>query len=164
MDHVGVCLLGERSARRCLPDMLFIIVVLAPFTNLVRNQIHPHRTQTPICPIKEMSPPALVALTKALVPDLAIVPTLFTSSSSVRILNRDGRIAPVRNGLDEIGLSLWIGDGLVPDPVEGIGGIRNQLVEKDFLVGKEAVHDHAHQLLNVGIGRGGTWFRETLEQ
>ena len=21
-----------------------------------------------------------------------------------------------------------------------------------------------HQLLNVGIGRGGTWFRETLEQ
>ena len=93
-----------------------------------------------------MSPPALVAFTQTSVPDLAIVPTLFTSSSSVRSLDRDGRLGPVRNDLDEIGLGHL---------VESIGGIRNQLVEKDFLVGKKGVHDHAHQLLNVGIVREG---------
>ena len=83
-----------------------------------------------------------MASMKALVPDLAIVRRMFTSSFFVfpnaRILVGDGRIGFVRNDLDEeirLGLDLfWIGDGLAPDLVEGIGRIRNQLAEKDFLV------------------------------
>merc|ERR1719284_1066076 len=73
--------------------------------------------------------------------------------TNARILDRDGRIGLVRNNLDEeirLGLDLlWIGDGLVPDLVEGIDRIRNQLAEKDFLIGVENVDDQAHQLLNV---------------
>ena len=80
------------------------------------------------------------------------------SSRFVRILDRGGRTGPVRNDLDEIGLSidlLWIVHGLVPDLVEGIEKIRNQLTEKDSLVGIEGVDDQALQLLNVDIARDG---------
>ena len=109
----------------------------------------------------EMSPPALMAFKTAMVPDLPM------SSRFVRILDRGGPTGPVRNGLDEIGLSLdllWIVH--VPDLVEGIRRIRNQLTEKDFLVGIEGVDDQAHQLLNVDIAREGLrhGFGENLEQ
>ena len=102
-----------------------------------------------------------MALKKTLVPDLAIIPRLFTSLFFVRTLHRDGRIGHVRNDHDEetgLGLDLlWI-RGVGPDLVESIGGIRNQLAEKDFLVGIGGVDDQAHQLL---IGEGlQTWFRE----
>ena len=88
-----------------------------------------------------------------------IVHELVLCHSNARIVGRDGRIGLVRNNLDEeirLGLDLfWIGDGLVPDPVEGIGRIQNQLSEKDFLIGVENVDDQAHQLLNVGIEGAG---------
>ena len=47
----------------------------------------------------------------------------------------------VRDDFDEevrLGLDLfWIGDGLVSDIVEGIGGIRDELTKKDLLVEKK---------------------------
>ena len=107
----------------------------------------------------EMSPLALMASMKVLGTRFGdrpkIVHQLVLCHPNAGILNRDGRIGLVRNDLDEeirLGLDLFrIGDGLVPDLVEGIGRIRNQLAEKDFLIGVEGVDDQAHQLLDVGI-------------
>ena len=93
-----------------------------------------------------------MASMKALV---SLVHELILCHTNARILDRDGGIGLVRDDLDEeiwLGLDLFgIGDRLVPDLVEGIGRIRNQLAEKDFLVGVKSVDDQAHQLLNVSI-------------
>merc|ERR1719284_1185027 len=158
MDHLGVLLHGEGSARRRLPDVLFIVVVLADHTNLVRNQVR--RVE----PYSKLSNHGDVAagthgLHKSLGTRLGdrpeIVHELVLCHPNARILDGDGRIGLVWDDLDEevwLRLDLfWVGDGLVPDLVEGIGRIRNQFAEKDFLVGVKGVDDQAHQLLNVGI-------------
>ena len=41
----------------------------------------------------------------------------------------------------------------LPDLVERIGGVGNQLTQKDLLVGVEGVDDEGHQLLDVRIER-----------
>ena len=40
---------------------------------------------------------------------------------------------------------------LVSDLVQGIGGVRDQLTEEDFLVGVECVDDEGHELGNLSL-------------
>ena len=40
---------------------------------------------------------------------------------------------------------------LVPNLIEGIGGVGDQLAKEDFFVGVESVDDQAHQLSNLGL-------------
>lgn len=49
--------------------------------------------------------------------------------------------------LNDVGVS----EGAIPDLIEGIGGIGDELSEEDFFVGVEGVDDEAHQLLDVSI-------------
>jgi hypothetical protein len=60
------------------------------------------------------------------------------------------------NSDSELGLGLellWLGNRLVADLVEGVGGVGNELSEEDLLVGVESVDDKGHQLLDVGVER-----------
>ena len=84
-----------------------------------------------------MSQRALVDSMKALAPEDArpkMVHELVLCGPNVWILDRIDQLGLVWDEL-AVEFDLWIGDSLVPDPVEGIGRIRNQLVEKDFLLG-----------------------------
>ena len=80
---LGVVLHGERDTGRRLPDVLFDVIVLAHDKNLVRNQKDEEKS-TPNWPIREMTPQAFMVSKNALVPDLPIVPKLFTSSFFVK--------------------------------------------------------------------------------
>ena len=60
--------------------------------------------------------------------------------------------------VDELDLHLGVAvedggvrEGLVPDLIEGIGGVRDQFAEEDLLVRVEGVDDQAHELLDIGI-------------
>ena len=61
----------------------------------------------------------------------------------------------VRDDLDEELLLVvqlaGVSQGLVPDLVQGIGGVGDQLPEEDLLVGVERVDDQAHQLGNISL-------------
>ena len=65
----------------------------------------------------------------------------------------------VRNDLDEeVGLSLELGgvrQGLVPDFVQGIRGVGDELFEEDLLVVVKGVDDQAHQLGDFCLEREG---------
>jgi hypothetical protein len=47
--------------------------------------------------------------------------------------------------------NVGVGEGSVPDLIEGIRGIGDELSEEDLLVGVEGVDDEAHQLLDVSV-------------
>ena len=107
------------------------------------------------------------------VPDLAIVPKLLTSSALVMpkwkkdiddlkmdLTNssvHDGQrlVGLVRSDLDVQVLAcfqlLRLGQGLVADLVQGVGRVRNEFAQEDFLVAVEGVDDQAHQLRDFGL-------------
>jgi len=95
---------------------------------------------------------------KAFVPDLAIVPRFVISSCfvipipvswivSVVCLVRDYRDLERRLILDQFGVR----QRLVPDLVQRVRGIRNQLPQEDLLVRVKGVDDQAHQLSNFRL-------------
>ena len=48
-----------------------------------------------------------------------------------------------------------VGQGLVADLVQGIGGVGDQLTEENLFVGVECVDDEAHELCDLGLeGKG----------
>ena len=143
----------ERSARRRLQDVLFIVVVLADYTNPVQNQMRRRE------PNAELSNHGDVTSSSHGIHE-SLGTRVGDSPKIVHELvlchpNDRSSIGLVRNDLDEeirLGLDLfWICDRLVPDLVESIGRIRNQLAQTEFLTGVERVDDQGHQLLNVGI-------------
>ena len=84
-----------------------------------------------------------------------IVDHLVLGHADARVFDGDGGVSLVWDDLDEkvwLGFDfLWVGDRLVADLVQRIGGVGDQLAQEDFLVGVEGVNDQAHQLLDVGI-------------
>mmetsp|Transcript_65899 Transcript_65899/g.174744 ORF Transcript_65899/g.174744 Transcript_65899/m.174744 type:complete len:435 (-) Transcript_65899:40-1344(-) len=158
VHHFGVFLHGERTTSRRLPDVLFIVVVLANHTDLVRNQIGRIEANSKLPDhgnVAASTHGLHESLGTRLGDSAEIVHELVLCHANTRVLDRNCRIGLVRDDFDEeirLGFDfLWICDGLVANLVKGIGRIRNQLTEKDFFVGVECVDDQAHQLLNVGI-------------
>ena len=79
--------------------------------------------------------------------------------ADARVLDLDREVRLVRDDFDEeVRLRLdfvRVFAGLVPDVVQGIRGIGDQLAQEDLLVGVEGVDDQAHQLLDISIeGKG----------
>ena len=97
----------------------------------------------------------------ALVPERAMVPSASTISSWLMPMPLSSTVRTARLGVDpdgDAGLGvvaekLGLGDGLVAQPLAGIGGVGDQLAEEHVLVGIDRVHHEVQQARNVGFER-----------
>lgn len=91
--------------------------------------------------------------------DSEIVDHFLLGHTDTGIVEGKGVVALVRDDSDlEVGLDidasgLGVGDRLVSDLVQSVGGIGDQFSEEDVLVRVEGVDDQSHQLLDISVER-----------
>mmetsp|Transcript_85951 Transcript_85951/g.240539 ORF Transcript_85951/g.240539 Transcript_85951/m.240539 type:complete len:294 (-) Transcript_85951:7-888(-) len=160
VHKLRVLLHRERAAGAGLPDILFIVVMLADHPHLVRNEVCRVEAHTELPDHGDVAAGRHrlhESLRTRLGNGAKVVDELVFRHADARVLDGDRRVCLVWDDLDEkVRLSLdllRIGDGLVPDLVQGVGCVGNQLAQEDLLVAVEGVDDQAHQLLNVSVER-----------
>jgi len=155
---LGILSDGERTTGGGLPDVLLVVVVLGDDGDLIGDQVGGVETDTELTDHGHITTSGH-SLHKGLGTGLGdcteVVNELVLGHTDTRILDGQGGVGAVRNDLDEeirLRLDLLrVGDGLVTDLIEGIGGVGDQLTEEDFLVGVESVNDERHQLLDISV-------------
>merc|ERR1712238_405164 len=158
VHHLCILLNCERATRARFPNILLIVVVLAYHPDFVGHKVRrveAHAELTNHADVATRSHRLHEGLCATLRNGTKIVDQLILRHANTRILDGDGRVRFVWHDLDEeirLRLNLvWVRDGLVPDLVQGIRSIGNQLSQEDLLVGVKGVDDQAHELLNVSI-------------
>merc|ERR1712032_1717729 len=155
VHELAVLLDGEGSASGGLPDVLLVIVVLADHADLVGDEVCGVETDTELSDhgnITACGHGLHERLGAGLGDGAEVIHQLVLGHANSRILDGQGGVGLVGDDLDvEVWLRLdllGIGDRLVADLVQSIGGVGNQFSQEDFLVGVERVDDQAHQLLD----------------
>merc|ERR1719225_2006799 len=144
---------GEGPTSRGLPDVLLVVVVLGGDGDLVSNQVGGVETHAELTNHGYVSP-GRESLHEGLGPGLGdgpeVVDHVSLGHANTGVNDGEGIGIRVRDDLDEEFLLVvqlaGISEGLVPDLVQGIGGVGDQFSEENFFVGVEGVDDQAHQL------------------
>ena len=139
-------------------DILFVVIVLADHAHLVRHEVSTVEAHAKLPDHGDVSA-SRHCLHKGLCATFGnsaqIVDKLILRHADARVLDGEGRVGLVRDDLDEeIGLGLnliRVCDTLIPNLVQGIGSIGDQLAQEDLLVAVEGVDNQRHQLLDVSI-------------
>lgn len=84
------------------------------------------------------------------------------------ILDGQGLVLLVRNDVDAeilLGIELArVGESLISDLVKGIGCVRHQFSQEDFLVGVDGVDDEREQLRNLSLELEGLRHLDCVER
>jgi hypothetical protein len=158
---LGILSHGESTSSGGLPSPLMLIIIrLRDNGNPIGNKISRIETDTKLSNHGDIST-ARKSLHKGLSTGLGdstkIVDQLLLGHTDTGIPESKGIVGLIGNNPDsEVGLNvqlstLRVGNGLVPDLIEGIGSIRNQLSKENLLVRIEGVDDQTHQLLDISL-------------
>ncbi len=155
---IGVGLDREGSAGGGLPNVLLVVVVLGGHDDLVGNEVGGVEADTELTDHTDVGA-SLERLHEGLRAGLGdgtqVVDEISLGHADAGVHDGEGLVLLVGRDLDEeVLLSLelgGIGEGLIPDLVEGVGRVGDQLTEEDFLVRVECVDDQAHQLSDLGL-------------
>mmetsp|Transcript_18093 Transcript_18093/g.30891 ORF Transcript_18093/g.30891 Transcript_18093/m.30891 type:complete len:540 (-) Transcript_18093:58-1677(-) len=148
----------EGSSGVGLPLELLVVVVLGDHSHLLGHEVGGVETHSELTDHADVgaSGDGLHEVPGAGLGDGSeVVDEVALGHSDSTVVDGEGVVSLVRNDPDfEVGLGLellGLRDRVVPDLVEGVGGVGDELSQEDLLVGVEGVDDETHQLLDVGV-------------
>ena len=161
---------GEGSAGLGAPGVGLVVVVLGGNLDLVGDEVGRVETDAELADHGDVGSGGEglhEGLGSGLGDGTEVVDEVGLGHADTGILDGEGVVGLVGDELDvEVGLGVQdgrVGEGLVADLVEGIGGVGDQLTEEDFFVGVEGVDDQGEELVDisregVAFSVGGLWF------
>ena len=154
---------GEGSAGLGAPGVGLVVVALGGDLDLVGDEVGRVETNTELSDHGDVGSGGEglhEGLGSGLGDGTEVVDEVGLGHADTGILNGEGVVGLVGDELDvEVGLGVQngrVGEGLVTDLVEGIGGVGDQLTKEDLLVRVEGVDDEGEEL--VDISREGVAF------
>ena len=140
---------GEGTTGGGLPDVLVVVVVLGDDGDLVGDEVGGVETDTELTDHRDIGGTGLESLHEGLGAGVGdgteVVDEVGLGHTDTGIADGEGLVGLIGDDLDvEVlaGVELGgVGEGLVTDLVEGIGGVGNQLTKEDLLVLVEGVND-----------------------
>ena len=168
-DALGLGRVGgdrERAARGGLPRVLLVVVRLRRDDDLLRDEVRGVEADAELADHGDVRA-GLERLHEGLRAGLGdrtkIVDEVGLGHADARVDDGQGVVGLVGHDVDlEVRLGVEdrrIGQRLVADLVERIGGVRDELAEEDLLVRVERVDDQRQQLVDVGREGEGLDFR-----
>jgi hypothetical protein len=155
---------GERASSLRGPRVGFVLVVLRHDLHLVGDEVgrvEPHAELTNHGDVSAGGKCLHEGLGPRLGDGSEVIHEIGLGHTDTAILDGEGVVGLVGDELDlELGLAVedgGVGEGLVADFIEGIGGVGDEFAKEDFLVGVEGVDDEGEEL--VDVGREGVRFR-----
>merc|ERR1711878_107506 len=149
---------GERTSGRGLPDVLLVIVVLGVDGDLVRHQVGGVETNAELPDHGDVGASGQSlheGLGAGLGDGAEVVDHVGLGHADTGVDDCERLGVAVRDNLDEqliLSLKLaGVSERLIPDLIQSIGGIGDQLPEENFFVGVECVDDQTHKLSNLSL-------------